>query len=286
MSHFTVLVIGENPEHQLQPFHEYECTGIKDEYVVFVEAEEDLQAEYKEYLNELEEGEGKEPMSFEEYIKDYYGYEQMDGKWGRYTNPNRKWDWYSLGGRWTGFFKLKSGRNGETGEPGLMTRSAEAGYADVVLKGDIDIEAMREAVRVKASDKFDKAFAIIDGLPVNESWPSMGERMNYSDEARRLYAEQPRVIAWRNAKAENIFGWNSSPNDFDLPKEEFVQAAVNGALSTFAVIKDGKWYEKGEMGWWGMVSDEKEQSDWNKQFAELLDGLSDDTMLSLYDCHI
>ncbi len=27
MSHFTVLVVGDNVEEQLAPFHEFECTG-------------------------------------------------------------------------------------------------------------------------------------------------------------------------------------------------------------------------------------------------------------------
>lgn len=27
MSHFTVLVIGDDPELQLAPYHEYECTS-------------------------------------------------------------------------------------------------------------------------------------------------------------------------------------------------------------------------------------------------------------------
>ena len=33
MSHFTVLVIGENIDQQLAPFHEFECTGTNDEFV-------------------------------------------------------------------------------------------------------------------------------------------------------------------------------------------------------------------------------------------------------------
>jgi hypothetical protein len=40
------------------------------------------------------------------------------------------------------------------------------------------------------------------------------------------------------------------------------------------------------MGWWGMVSDEKEQSNWNAEVANLLADLPDDTLISLYDCHI
>jgi hypothetical protein len=33
MSHFAVLVIGDNPEAQLAPYHEFECTGKNDQYV-------------------------------------------------------------------------------------------------------------------------------------------------------------------------------------------------------------------------------------------------------------
>lgn len=33
MSHFAVLVVGNDIGKQLQPFHEFECNGINDEYV-------------------------------------------------------------------------------------------------------------------------------------------------------------------------------------------------------------------------------------------------------------
>ena len=59
------------------------------------------------------------------------------------TNP--KWDWYQLGGRWTGFFKLKEGREGALGSPGILTEPAEDGWVDGALKGDIDFEGMRDA---------------------------------------------------------------------------------------------------------------------------------------------
>ena len=38
MSHFAVLVIGPDPERQLAPYHEFECTGMDDEYVDNVRA--------------------------------------------------------------------------------------------------------------------------------------------------------------------------------------------------------------------------------------------------------
>lgn len=35
-----------------------------------------------------------------------------------------------------------------------------------------------------------------------------------------------------------------------------------------------------------MTANEKEQSDWNREFNDLLDSLPEETVISLYDCHI
>jgi hypothetical protein len=132
MSHFTVLVVGDEPETQLERFRD---------------------AEY---------------------------------------------DWYLLGGRWTGYFKLKPNKKGVSGEPGLMTEKAKRGYADSALNKDIESKG--------------------SGGP------------------------------------------------------------------TFAVVKDGKWYARGEMGWWAQVSNVNDK--WDKEFVKLLKSVSGDTLLSVYDCHI
>ena len=50
MSHFAVLVITEQEpiddvlSAALQPFHEYECTGIDDKYVVDVDVTDEVEA--------------------------------------------------------------------------------------------------------------------------------------------------------------------------------------------------------------------------------------------------
>lgn len=49
MTHFSVLIIGDNPEGQLAPYHQYECTGINDEYVKDV----DCTSEFLRSLNFL-----------------------------------------------------------------------------------------------------------------------------------------------------------------------------------------------------------------------------------------
>ncbi|KKL20873.1 hypothetical protein LCGC14_2451130, partial [marine sediment metagenome] len=38
---------------------------------------------------------------------------------------------------------------------------------------------------------------------------------------------------------------------------------------TFALLTD-RWIEQGDMGWWGMVSDEKDPDEWNRQYLMVL----------------
>lgn len=294
MSHFTVLVIGENPETQLQPFHEYECTGIKDQYVVFVEAEENLNEEFKKHSDVYK--------TLEEFASDYYGYELVNGKFGHYTNPNSKWDRYKLGGRWTGFFKLKNlpipelvtyvdSGNGELmercpkiGSPGLMTPPAKAGYADQCLKSEIDFDYMRNDAGSKAQEEFEFAAKILDGAEPMESWDSVRVRIKNIDEAREFYHAQDRVIRFKTKEVKEKLGWDADPCDYLISKDQYIENARNAAGRTFAVIKDGNWYERGSMGWWGVVSNEN--GEWAKQYALLIDSIPDDTLLSVYDCHI
>lgn len=47
MSHFAVMVIGEDVEGQLAPFHEFKCTGLDDQYVQDIDKTEEYLAEYK-----------------------------------------------------------------------------------------------------------------------------------------------------------------------------------------------------------------------------------------------
>lgn len=54
----------------------------------------------------------------------------------------------------------------------------------------------------------------------------------------------------------------------------------------FALLTpDGKWHEKGDMGWWGMVKDEKKQDAWNQAVWDILDKYPDHLLVGI-DCHI
>jgi hypothetical protein len=58
------------------------------------------------------------------------------------------------------------------------------------------------------------------------------------------------------------------------------------AIMTFALLYKGEWHEEGAMGWWGMVSNEKEAFSWEKEFNTIFDSIPDEETITIVDCHI
>ena len=165
----------------------------------------------------------------------------------------------------------------------------ERDRADVCRKEDIDINGMKDEAGQKAADRYDRYTATTAGCPKPTTWKDMQAKHTTDGKtdyntARGEYNDQAAVAALRNSKDPDTIWWK--PEDFQCSREEYIQDARAGAFSTFAVVKDSQWYERGDMGWWGCVSDEKDDKEWNKQFSELVDSVHDDTLLTVVDCHI
>lgn len=52
------------------------------------------------------------------------------------------------------------------------------------------------------------------------------------------------------------------------------------------VTEDGEWMEKGEMGWWCSVSNEKPEDSWKQQFVDYVKSLDADCLVTVIDFHI
>lgn len=206
------MVIGEEPEEQLEPYNENtvveryvrytkqqlienkkkEIEKYKNEdYAEFIADKEKYKEEHKGNKGHLNYIENEFPLQLhwtdeEIYAHEigFYDAEEIGENGDVYSeyNPKSKWDWYELGGRWRGLLTLKNG------------------------------------------DKADQA--------------EKQHIANLSD------------------------------------------------VKTFAVVKEGKWYECGEMGWWGIVIGGKDEETWAKEFENLLNELPDETLITIFDCHI
>lgn len=76
-------------------------------------------------------------------------------------------------------------------------------------------------------------------------------------------------------------------NKGEYCNQEYIQNITNlKEIQPFAIVKDGEWYEKGEMGWWGVYNPTTSSDDWEKEVYELLSNLPDDTLITVVDCHI
>ncbi len=278
MSHFTVMVIGKDIEKQLQPFHEFECTGENDEFVQDVDVTEECREHGLDWHG-LEDKQIDDESKADRDGEHKFGFAVVkDGvliKAVNRTNPNAKWDWYQTGGRWSGLLLKKDG-----------TRADEA------LKSEIDISKMRDNAAEKAGDEYDRVLAVTGSLEGFKTWDKFLEEAKDENgkigdltAARDAYHAQPQRVALKeNAESLKDLGWFIALDSFVVTREEFIQDARDCALSTFAVLKDGVWYEKGKMGWWASVSDE--DVNWNSKFAELFDSLADDDHITIVDCHI
>ena len=94
MSHYTVLVIGDDVEGSLAPFHEFECTGHDDEFVQDVSQLEEAIKEYSEYTRTVYvDPEGKYHARYnDEFYRELTPEEEKE---------NHGWSWCGNGKSWT-----------------------------------------------------------------------------------------------------------------------------------------------------------------------------------------
>jgi hypothetical protein len=278
MSHFCVLVVGDNVHEQMAPF--IEQVEAESEYASFNDQTEEHQKEYDEESTEMvktNEGlmtpweyerrvkDGKLPAglkekkipfkniykTFAEFCEKWHGsHADEDGNYGYWFNPDAKWDWYQIGGRWHGFFWQKRGADsGEQGDKSWCNEmdKFDARQVDSILKKDVDLEAMR------------------------------------AEDVQQWTASYEKAQKEQNKKAMKWL--------YDIEPDETLEALLERKskrhpCQSFAVLWKGEWIEEGRMGWFGMVSGAKDANDWTAQFNEIWKQIPEDTRVTIVDCHI
>lgn len=296
MSHFTVLVIGDDVDKLLAPFHEFECTGFDNGFVQLIDELDEARAEYARQIEK-----SGEAQPFVKWCTEWYGRKVIKAgnepnlksthKYGwmrvnedgtdvieliRRTNPNARWDWYRIGGRWSGMLKHKDGQD-----------------IDQARKRDIDFALMRDIDAAEAGRTWDAIHGITRGRTI-EPWAQVQakfcdpENSGDIEKARDFYHAQSVVIDLKTASHENKIPFLMDYEKWvNRSREICVTEAAETAGITHAVItKDGVWHERGEMGWFAHVRDEKAASEWESEFGTMIDELSDDDLLTVVDCHI
>lgn len=137
----------------------------------------------------------------EEIYEDQIGYYEpedigVDGEVYSEYNPNSKWDWYVVGGRWAGWLQDKE----------------------------------------------------------------------------------------KEMETDNGFNFNSDmsiePNSLSI-----AEASLKNKIPFAVLTPTGEWIERGDMGWWGVVSNNTEQDEWDNSVQNIYKKYHEDYIVSV-DCHI
>jgi hypothetical protein len=151
----------------------------------------------------------------------------------------------------------------------------------VVLKKDIDFDGMLEDGRKDAAESYDKIMSIVGHLPEIENWESVRTRFDDIQKAREFYNSQERVKALRENEIYFV-----DLEDYKYSRDEFIKRNEASQFTPYAVVLNGEWYEKGQMGWFGMSSNNMDETVWESKVKELIDSVDDDTVFTLVDAHI
>lgn len=208
--------------------------------------------------------------TFEDYMREWEGSDgrsEEDGRYGHFSNPNAKWDYWRIGGRWRGHLYLRPTAPGFVPPQGGL---AEAGYeygpdhhkgpvpgsateVDYCRIQDLDFErASREAQR-----RVDALWEELPLLLAGKKYPLFeGPRSTLLDvgildclDAHELKGNEFWKEKWDNGDRYDVIAVEPVREKY----EQLLLTRLN-PMSTFAFVDENGWHEKGEMGWFGCSS--------------------------------
>lgn len=263
MSHFTVLVVTDGGTEAelaaaLQPFHEFECTGVADEHVQNVDKLAEGREEYAgQTRTMLRAPDGalhnahdarfyRKPTPEERAKEGPFARERRvvpDG-WEEVELPASQVE--SLADFIAGWFGFE--RLGRDDAPDLSDKH-KYGWVRVDERGEV-IEAID---RTNPNKKWD--------------WWAVGGRW-------------PGQLMLKSGEKVDGARW------LDVDLAATLRECAPRQHLTFAILKDGRWHERGEMHWFAVVVDEKDDAAWAAEYTAVLETIHPDQHVTVVDCHI
>ena len=294
MSHFSVAVItaGKPTTEQLNnimaPFsEEFEVESFKTKEQVIKKERASLEdyknTTYKEFLDNPEEYKSKYNnapkhikyleeefpkkllMTDEEIYKEAIKYEDKnmimdDGSVKSLYNPDSKWDWWVIGGRWSNFIKV----------PINSISHKEAVSINDLIENVNDETVRLNIARIKDIIRVDKEKV----ETLKRKWELLVESSEpLTDEERETVRFSYYTLEYYIEKYKT--------------KEKYVE--LESKFTTYAVLdKEGNWHEAGPMGWFGISKSKSEDVLLYKEgYDELVfNNAEENDWLTIIDCHI
>lgn len=174
---------------------------------------------------------------------------------GYWHNPNARWDWWEVGGRWRGMLQLRPGKGGYVAP--LDRWSSGFAYpphrCDAALVTDCDFSPNEERIRQAA-----------------RIWEMTVEGNPLCKDEKILSLVNPKYLLERYGD-----------------KETYIRR--ESAFCTYAFITaEGEWHEQGRMGWFGLDDATNESiTRYEEAFQAYLEKARREGLaITIVDCHI
>lgn len=215
--------------------------------------------------------------TFGDYMEDYCGcyYNEEHQAYGYTSNPNATWDWYQIGGRWPFQFLVKEdAMQIVIGEYSWAVedyvREAPAGYKWVAgaRKADIEWELMRSIEVENAA----KRFSLLEQWFQTEMVPEG-------------------VTCFGSVTETGIISWMNQIYVKDETLEEYLfrnglAPRYKYTAATFSFLEHGEYFSQGDMGWFGVSTNNKDEEIWRQMVEIFIQRVPDNDILVSIDCHI
>lgn len=233
--------------------------------------------------------------TFEAFVANYHGVkkrEETTGRYGHWENPNAKWDWYQIGGRWSDKLPVKTELETVIGDRSWSNESEprKTNHADGCRLNNINWDHIAAESEVRLYKFWEEWQAFAAGKKFGFF---SGPRDRAVDiglveckDANELAGDEWRTSKWERQTTPGV-------DRFDVLKKISLEdlqttyvAAFNN-LATYAALDGNGWRAPGKMGWFGVSSDEPEDKmAFLNAFNAWLRGGDQNDWLVIVDCHI
>ena len=254
MSHFTVGVITRDPynvDYLLRPYDE----NGTDYYI------KELYMSKEDYINSYKNEHPDTTLTDEQIYataNDMYTGVEEDGIYD-YYNPDAKWDWYEIGGRWSNSLKVKKdaqfNMGGHYGKMGTPEGKGRYRWVDAAPLCEIEWDLMNTV----SPEQKKKASEFWDKYVLNQD-PNYDAKFAYK---REYYLDRYKT------------------------KEEYIKR-TNIFTTHDLLVEDREWITVGDMGWFGCDgSTYDSETDYIKQFYDIVKAPEyQNYWFVVVDCHI
>lgn len=270
MSHFTLHVFTPEPPSNIDEYHHilerWDETREVDEYVGNTIPKTEAQRLRDKYYPEktLDETMDEWENGNAHWSEEKQAYEVFTT-----YNPESKWDWWQIGGRW---------------DKSLITTNGQG--ANAARLEDLDFTNRIWLLTREANDLYDQFEEATAGLDIPPTFIEFMEGAEYPKAKLREYEALPWVVAARKVNPDS---WTWPHYEYHVGtggREAYLAENASPDVPRAWVDLDGEWHERGETGWFGAVFNEQPFHEHVAAYRAYRDSLPGSTYVTLLDCHI